>query len=510
MENHRLDEAGGKGKEEMEDGVGRAELRSARRFVIKGGRRTPGLPPSGVEATLPTASAPRGTYRRCAMEPVLMRVWVITVLHAGLLAAAGRGQGPTLDQVRDLERRLATERQKNEQQAQRIEELELTVVSILATQDARDEAAQAARLEALVDEKVAAGIAGLAPRQADSRSPFRISGRGRFVTRVFSDDTISTDRSFELEHLILQVSADVGDGLSLHFTPAASHRGGLFIIEAHAAYQATDWLEITAGRFLVPFNGTHAWAFPSDSFIEPYLPENAPKPFMYAPWWDEGVMASGGLSFGAEEEHRFWYAAYVINGFDEAGLQGIHKRNIGDNNDNKTLGGRVSVTLSLGEDATLALGAAVLYGKYDAFDDLEFFAVEADLEFATGPFSLYLEVFHLPQEIQAPVAENPAFRHLDVARTTGVKVRPRVRVLDGLTLFAQADWLLVDQPRRTNGQFSVMALDDERFEIRRFVFGARIDLTSHLVLELEAGIFDRDAELGEDIRYLSASFLFWF
>ena len=67
-------------------------------------------------------------------------------------------------------------------------------------------------------------------------------------------------------------------------------------------------------------NGVHSWAFASDSFIEPYLGENSPKPFMYGPYWDEGVMARGSIPLGEDEETTFNYVLYVINGFDRSGL----------------------------------------------------------------------------------------------------------------------------------------------------------------------------------------------
>jgi hypothetical protein len=234
-----------------------------------------------------------------------------------------------------------------------------------------------------------------AVRARDSRgNHVTVNGQTRFALRFFSGAPISTDSSFEIEHLIVQIGARVSDQFSIHLSPGVSHQGAVHMLEAYAAYAVDPALEIWGGRFLVPFNGIHAWAFPSDSYIEPFLAENSPKPFFYSPYWDEGLMVKGSIPFGCEREHKLWYAGYVLNGPDALALDGIHKRNIGDNNKNKTLGGRVSATFRLGRETALSVAVAGLAGKYDAFDELSFYAIEADVELTTGPFSFYAEAFH--------------------------------------------------------------------------------------------------------------------
>jgi hypothetical protein len=277
------------------------------------------------------------------------------------------------------------------------------------------------------------------------------------------------------------------------------------MLETYGAYAVAPELEVWGGRFLIPFTGIHSWAFTSDSFIEPYLGENSPKPFLYAPYWDEGILATGRIPFGCHDQHELWYAGFVINGFDALGMDGIHKRTIGDNNENKTLGGRVSATFRLGDETSLAIGAAGLTGKYDAFDELSFYAYEADVEFVSGPFSIYLEAFQRPTEIAGGVIENPAAFITEVARLSGLKVRPSVKLGSGITLFAQLDHLQVRQPPRFFGEFSVLELDDETFTIRTGVLGIKIDVSPHVRFVIEGGIFDRDPDLGPDIRYVAFS-----
>ncbi len=416
-----------------------------------------------------------------------------------------RGQDPA-DRLSALEVRLESESKRNDAQARRIEELELTLATVLTeNEDLR------VQLEAN-DQRLGIEIRRLTEERAPAASldrraqdRFRLHGQGRVVVRAFGGDDISTDQSFEIEHLILYMDLEVDEGFRLRLSPGISHDGGVYVLEAFAAYEPFESHELVAGRFLVPFSGTHAWAFPSDSFIEPFLAENSPSPFLYTPWWDEGLMATGRLSYGSEGEHELFYAGYLVNGFDALGLAGIHKRTIGDNNENKTLGARASTTLRLGETTKLTLGAAGLYGKYDAEDDLGFSAFEVDVEFRTGDLSLYLEAFARDAEIVAAVLENPAASVQEVARTQGLKFRPRYRLLEGLSVFAQLDFLRVRQPERQGNRFSVFDLSDEEFAIRTGIVGLEVELTAHSRLRLEAGIFDRDRDLGKDIPFLALS-----
>ncbi len=430
---------------------------------------------------------------------------------ACLAAGMAVGQDVTPERVQALENALRAERERNDAQARRIEELELTLVSVLAAQSEEVRAKEVeAEVERVIGSAIESRLRDIAPAGKKTRGLFNVSGQMRFVTRFFGGPAISTDQSFELEHLIVQMTAQLDEQFSLKFSPGVSHQGGVFVLEAYGTYAFAPWAELSAGRFLVPFTGTHAWAFPSDSFIEPYLAENSPKPFLYSPYWDEGLILRGRVPFGSEGEHQLYYAAYALNGFDAQGLDGIHKRNIGDNNTNKTLGGRVSATFRLGDETHVAVGVAGLTGKYDAFDRLAFYALEADVEVASGPASLYMEVFYRPAEIAGTVLENPAVNFVDVAYLSGAKVRPAFKIADDLTLFAQLDYLQVRQPPRAGGQFSVLELENEGYVIMTGVIGLRFDVTPNLRLILEGGLFDRDDDLGDDIRFLALSAAYYF
>jgi opacity protein-like surface antigen len=220
-------------------------------------------------------------------------------------------------------------------------------------------------------------------------------------------------------------------------------------------------------------------------------------------------MARGRVQIGESGHDNFGYVLYVTNGFDRSGLDGIHKRNIGDNNENKTIGGRLSFDSSLGA-ADVRIGVSFLWGKYDDLNRLGFWGIEADVELVLGDVSLYVEVFHRPFEIEATVAENPMVIVGDVARLSGFKIRPSLNVTDRLRLFAQLDALRLRQPRLTNGSFSVFDLGDTTFTIWAYVLGAEYALSDHVSTTLEFGLFDLKSGLGDDISYLAVTMHFSF
>jgi hypothetical protein len=413
------------------------------------------------------------------------------------------------ERVRQLEAALALERARGEAQAERLRELELTLVGMRAEQD---------RLvaEAVSGRELEEAIASLSARVRSSEPAartserFRVRGQGRLVWRIFGGEDISTDQSFEIEHLLLVAEVDLDDDLRLVLTPGISHSGSVAILEAALEYDVLESLTLVGGRFLVPFNGIHAWAYPSDSFIEPYQVENAPRPFLYAPYWDEGLMARGRTTFGAREQHALAFAAYVINGYSAEGLAGFHKRTIGDNNENKTLGLRISTTLRLGDDSALSIGAATQVGKSDPKDERDFHAVELDLELVWGPARIYAEIFHLAAEFDAGVVENPSARVHEVSRLYGLKLRPEVRLSDLVSVFVQADHLLARQPPRTGGLLSLFDLGDEETAITTVIAGVKLDLTASVKLRLEGGAFFRDSDLGPDIPFFAVSLYYAF
>ena len=427
---------------------------------------------------------------------------VLGTLLLGLSATTLVGQTTLEERVRNLESELATQKNLNQAQANRIQELELSLVSVLDEQSNQSMGPDARETDRLISQRIAELEESL-KQPKPRRSSLRLYGQSRFVYRAFSGEEISTDHSFELEHMLISMDLTLSDDFALRFTPGVSHSGGVFILEAYGDAKLAEWLTIRLGRFLVPFNGVHGWAFPSDSFIEPFLPENAPDPFFYAPYWDEGLMLTGDFALNEEGSDRLWYGIYAINGLDRQGLAGFHKRNIGDNNENKTLGSRVSLSLSLNSDATLSIGGGVLTGRYDSEDRHDFFALEGDLELRWGDFRIYAEVMYREHELPSSVIENPSTQFVDVSRLLGFKLRPKLRFADGWTVWLQLDYLQVSQAPRMSNQVSAFRLKSETFAIRTAILGLQYEITSNLRVTAELGILLRDDELGDDIKFLA-------
>ncbi len=441
---------------------------------------------------------------RIPSSPIRTIATLLALLSVGALTAQ---EGNTEARIKELEARLLEERQRNARQEERIKELELSLASVLSTQAETHAAIETSRLEGLVDEMLDAR-APAADR--GGRRLFDVAGAMRISFRSFKGDTISTDESVELEHVLVRFTVRPDDRLTLQMTPAASHEGDVYLVETLGRYEMTDGMDLTVGRFVAPFNGFHAWAFPSDSFVEPYAGENSPKPFLYAPWWDEGLMLSGSVAFGDDDQHVFDYSGWVVNGMNRAGLDGVHKVAFGDNNHNKTVGGRAAASFRLGDDSLLTLGVGAMGGKYDAFDRLDFWAITADMELRVGPFDVYMEYFHRPVEISAQVAENPAVTLVEPSRLSGAKLKLSYRLMPDMTVFVYADRLWVRQPPRTGGQFSVFALDPETFSIQTYVVGLRYDFTANIRGIFELGYFEKDAVLGDDLPFAAISLVFYF
>ena len=449
------------------------------------------------------------------MERAIIRSLSVAALAlaVGLGAARSSYADEAVDEafnerLRALEAELRQERSRNDAQQDRIRELELTIESLLA---GRGAGAPPSEIERAVDDYLAKRAGAPAPVPAEPRDErFSIRSYGRFVVRFFGAGDISTDQSVELEHLVVDFRVDLTDAFTMHFVPGVSHDGNIALIELYGDYRFDPRFEIRAGRFIIPFSGIHAWAYPSDSFLEPYLAENSPRPFLYGPWWDEGVMASGRFVFGAEDQHAVGYHLYAINGFDRLGLDGVHKRTIGDNNRHKTVGGRVTLDVRLGDETQLSFGVSGLTGTYDIDDDLHFYAIEGDVELATGPFRLYLEVFHRPAEVEAAVVEAPTSTLVRVTRLSGVKLRPEVRIGSSTTIFAQLDYLTVHQAPRTAGRWSLADASREDFVVKTGLVGVRFDLTRHLSLRVEGGVFARDRDLGDDIEFFAVNWFYSF
>ncbi len=175
---------------------------------------------------------------------------------------------------------------------------------------------------------------------------------------------------------------------------------------------ATDWLTLSAGRFLTPFNVFGQKLHPA------WINKLATAPILYGHHGggglipvisDVGVMASGGAQLW-DSESKFNYALYLTNGpghpleeeeeghhgdehADEAGPVALEFENTPDENNDKTFGGRFGLLLV----PNLELGVSWMTGRTRG-ENGRFNLVGADLWYAKEGFELRGEFARLSRK----------------------------------------------------------------------------------------------------------------
>ena len=129
-----------------------------------------------------------------------------------------------------------------------------------------------------------------------------------------------------------------------------------------------------------------------------------------APWVDNGVEVDGTQFFGALTQLD--YAVYAImgprasaNAFDIDFTQG-HTPYYVDNNSRPTVGGRLAMTLGLGESSSVSLGASGMYGTYDPDNKLDFLVAGGD--FVLRLDKVYWRAEYLVRRTQFALPADPA------------------------------------------------------------------------------------------------------
>ena len=204
---------------------------------------------------------------------------------------------------------------------------------------------------------------------------------------------------------------------------------------AQIDFLVNDYLTITAGKFLLPFNAfserTHpSWINKLPS-VPPIYGSHGSGGGIIPVLSDTGVQFRGGLRLPwllGEEEPRINYALYVVNGpriepeselderfealadffEDEADIDahdllealGIEEHegteiefgeNFLDNNGNKAVGGRLGIL----PIHSLEIGGSFMVGIFDDADDLDFRMFGFDADYKVGPFDLRGEYINL-------------------------------------------------------------------------------------------------------------------
>lgn len=239
-----------------------------------------------------------------------------------------------------------------------------------------------------------------------------------------------------MEYLNQQGSGSTFDAHNLNLIVLGQLRGDLFAaaeIEyehggdeialeyAYLAYTRIKYLNVVAGKFIVPFGSFNA--------NHPAWINKVPgRPFgfdrvMPATYSDVGVMVRGGVRTGYLT--RLTYDAWVVNGL--AGDAGGDLRNMRDNNldadRSKSVGARLGFVGPRGFD----IGASVHTGVYNAADDLGVTMVGVDATFQQAGFELKGEVVQATQETTTTDLKKKGF-YVQASYLLGSWFEPAVRL----------------------------------------------------------------------------------
>ena len=192
----------------------------------------------------------------------------------------------------------------------------------------------------------------------------------------------------------LMLSGVLEGGFDYNLETRFRGSGGPDLEQAWVGFVPSESFHLRMGLYLVPFgkynqvNRPHQTILVSDPFhVGGVFPSS---------WRDLGVLVEG-------RTRLFNYSAYVGNGLREgedlkAGQQ------FSDNNANKTLGGRLGISLS----QQIELGASYSKGKYDDADQRSLVFEGADLSWATSSFFVLAEYSRARIENPAPFSKGKA------------------------------------------------------------------------------------------------------
>lgn len=187
--------------------------------------------------------------------------------------------------------------------------------------------------------------------------------------------------------------------------------------------RAADELRVRVGRITPSFG-----AFPARHDPANHLTSDKPLPYdmgrMFArDIWNEGILPAPWVDNGVEvagtwfwSTGRFDYAAWLTSGpkgspdavdFDFT-LSRAPEQYYVDNNSEPAVGGRAALTLELGADAEIALGASAMAGRYDPARSLSFAIAGVDAAYKHGRFALRAE--YLIRRTEMALGDDPATR----------------------------------------------------------------------------------------------------
>lgn len=288
--------------------------------------------------------------------------------------------------------------------------LSVSIISPAYAQDAKDTDVKEKKIESASEqkEKTESEDSDENPNE-DKASKAKIGARNinAFSRKAYSKGTalggyfdteftapFGGNSSFNQHHLILQVSSLYNDRIffntEVEFEYGATinrntNDGQLRVEQAFLDYKFDDWLNFRAGGLLIPLgrlNVLHDSDF-RDTTARPLFN----RTIIPSTWTETGLGFYG--TFYPNDEIEMNYEAYVTQGIngnikDGRGLADTAPSLVMDNNNNKALSTRVSLSPFIGLD----LGLGGYYAAYDDKDKNSLGMVVADFNYTIGPFEL--------------------------------------------------------------------------------------------------------------------------
>lgn len=182
--------------------------------------------------------------------------------------------------------------------------------------------------------------------------------------------------TFQVEHTHIKFFGDLSEKLSWEIMPCVTHMNDFSVVTVHFVYKFLPELQLTAGRFLLPFGQFNVRSLPGsyNTVSRPllYLSHEdraldfgqtpTPSNFIFTPRDDIGGLLSGSFWLGPDDIVQLSYNAYLTNGLRAISDQA--SRFWDDNNSGKQFGGRVSGGY-IGDPVNVTLGGSVLRNKYE-------------------------------------------------------------------------------------------------------------------------------------------------
>ncbi len=182
----------------------------------------------------------------------------------------------------------------------------------------------------------------------------------------------NTNSTFDQHRWILNVGAEIGQRLRFfseyeieHGGPDASGGGEAKVEQAWVDYLISDWINLRAGAVLVPFGRYNLY---HDSDLQDLTDRPLVARRVIPTTWTEsgaGFYGEFNPKLGDYQDLVIGYEAYVMNGLDDGfsdiGMRGARGSLGGDNNNNKAVVGRLSLSPALGHE----VGLSGYRGKYD-------------------------------------------------------------------------------------------------------------------------------------------------